>query len=201
MLLQPTLRSTEATNNGLPLAWFILIILLAALAYTGFATWQATQGRRLFSLPLQLAWLIPALSLIGLGIAAYLSYVEILAAPVLCGPVGDCNAVQSSQYAQLFGIPIGVIGLLGYTLILVAWVWSHRTAPLSDQMPLIIFCAALFSVLFSTYLTILEIFVIGAVCIWCLTSALIVSLILCLSVQPMLRAGAWLEESSDLAKS
>jgi uncharacterized membrane protein len=58
-------------------------------------------------------WVTPVICLMGLGIAGYLSYVEVVRVEAFCGPVGDCNTVQQSQFARLFGIfPIGVIGYL-----------------------------------------------------------------------------------------
>ncbi len=57
-----------------------------------------------------LSWAVPALALIGLGVALYLSYVELLQVEAVCGPVGECNIVQASPYAQFLGIPIAVLG-------------------------------------------------------------------------------------------
>jgi uncharacterized membrane protein len=184
----------EGQASGLGLAWVVLIVLLGALVYTGLAVWRGSQGRALIQIWPPLQYAIPILSLVGLGIAGYLAYVEIFAVQAVCGPVGDCNAVQSSAYARLFGIPVGVVGLLGYAAIVGAWVWGTRRGWLADQMPLITFCAALFSVLFSTYLTGVELFVLQAVCIWCLSSAILVALILIVSVEPMLRAGKFFDD-------
>ena len=61
------------------------------------------------------SWVVPALALLGLGVAAYLSFVEVSGNSAVCGPVGDCNAVQQSEYARLFGIlPVGILGMIGY---------------------------------------------------------------------------------------
>ena len=68
------------------------------------------------------AWIIPILCLIGFGVAGYLAYVETTQVEAVCGPVGDCNTVQQSEYARLFGIlPIGVLGLFGYVAIFISW--------------------------------------------------------------------------------
>ena len=54
--------------------------------------------------------------------ALYLSYVETQMVEAVCGPVGDCNTVQSSPYSRLFGVlPMGVVGAVGYVAILAAW--------------------------------------------------------------------------------
>jgi uncharacterized membrane protein len=72
-----------------------------------------------------LTWLIPVLCAVGLGVAGYLAYVETTQVSAVCGPVGDCNTVQQSEYAHLFGIPIGVLGLLGYDAMGIAWIISR----------------------------------------------------------------------------
>ena len=54
------------------------------------------------------------LSVVGIGVAAYLASIETTGSEAVCGPVGDCNAVQESEYAEFLGIPIGVLGVIGY---------------------------------------------------------------------------------------
>lgn len=67
----------------------------------------------------RLTWLSRALSLTGLGIATYLTTVYLQHVPPLCGTSGGCVTVQHSRYAHLAGIPLPVIGLVGYTLLFV----------------------------------------------------------------------------------
>jgi uncharacterized membrane protein len=106
----------------------------------------------------------------------------------VCGPVGDCNTVQSSPYAKLFGIlPVGILGLLGYVGILGAWlVARYAGEDVADLARLAMFGMALFGVLFTIYLTYLELFVIHAVCIWCLSSAVLITLLMLFSLGPAL---------------
>lgn len=130
--------------------------------------------------------LIPLLALAGLGVAAYLAYVEVKRVEAFCGPVGDCNTVQQSEYARLFGvIPIGVLGLMGYGIILLLWIVAHfaRRRAASRAWLAILGMTAL-GLLFSIYLTYLEPFVIGASCAWCLTSAAIMTALFALSLAP-----------------
>lgn len=130
--------------------------------------------------------LIPGLCLLGLGVASYLAYVELTQATAVCGPVGDCNTVQQSEYARLFGfLPIGVLGLAGYVMILLAWgVQRLARQPLAAYASLAILGMTSFGVLFSIYLTFLEPFVIGATCAWCLTSAVVMTALFWLSLAP-----------------
>lgn len=132
------------------------------------------------------AWVIPALCLLGLGVAGYLTYVETANVTAVCGPVGDCNTVQQSEYARLFGIlPIGVLGLMGYTAIAIVWILARfNKNKLAKWASIAMFIFAYLGTLFSAYLTFLEPFVIGATCIWCLTSAGIITALMLLSVYP-----------------
>ena len=132
------------------------------------------------------AWIIPALCLLGFGVAGYLSYVETANVTAVCGPVGDCNTVQQSEYARLFGIlPIGVLGLMGYVAIAIAWAVSRYSKnQLADWASIAVLVFAYLGTLFSAYLTFLEPFVIGATCAWCLTSAVIITALMLLSIYP-----------------
>ena len=135
-------------------------------------------------------WVIPALSLFGLVVAVYLAYVETAQVAAVCGPVGDCNTVQQSEYALLFGaLPVGVFGLIGYIAILLVWLAGHYgRGLLAELAPAVLLAMTMFGTLFSIYLTFLEPFVIGATCAWCLTSAIVMTALLWLCVAPGKRA-------------
>lgn len=135
-------------------------------------------------------WTLPLLSIIGLGISLYLSYIEFTHSEAFCGPVGDCNSVQTSTYAYLFGvIPVGIMGAVGYIAILIAWlIQEFGPSSLNRISKIAIWGMAWFGILFSIYLTFLEPFVIGATCAWCIGSAIIMTLILWVSTGPALDA-------------
>jgi uncharacterized membrane protein len=140
-------------------------------------------------------WVTPILTLAGLGVAAYLSYVELRTVQAICGPVGDCNTVQQSEYARLFGVlPIGILGLAGFLAILAAWIirrWGSLGISLWASLGIL--CMAGFGTLFSIYLTFLEPFVIGATCLWCLSSSLIMTTLYMLALRPGRRAWSALQ--------
>ena len=142
-------------------------------------------------------WAIPVLCLIGFGVAGYLAYVETTLVEAYCGPVGDCNTVQQSEYARLFGVlPIGILGLIGYVLILVTWAVGQAKNPrLAAYAALAQLGFTSFGVLFSIYLTFLEPCVIGATCAWCLTSAILMTVLLWLSLPAARRAWYQLKSS------
>jgi uncharacterized membrane protein len=106
---------------------------------------------------------IAGLALLGLAISAYLTWVHYAGIEPVCTGISDCERVQSSDYAELVGIPVAVLGLAGYSTILASlWTRLEVTALL-----------AYLAVAFSAYLTWAEVFKIDAICQWCVASALI----------------------------
>ena len=178
----------DPIGNGLALVvLFGMIVSLVAVLVprrTPIDRAQPAWRSRLRGRPRE--WAIPALCLVGLVVAGYLAYVETAQVEAVCGPVGDCNTVQQSEYARLFGVlPIGVLGLIGYAAIIIAWGIERRgRAPLNRLAALALVIMTLGGMLFSIYLTFLEPFVIGATCAWCLTSAILMTALLLLTVTP-----------------
>jgi len=173
-------------SNGFALAIAIMIGMVGAVVFSGFTL---TRRQPVLSTPANAPWrdlAFVTFTLIGLGVAGYLAYVETQAVAAVCGPIGDCNAVQSSPYARLFGLlPIGVLGVIGYVLIFITWLWGRRRSDrVAEAAPLIVFGLTACGVLFSLYLTFLEPFVIKAVCAWCLTSAVVMTLLMLLTLSP-----------------
>ena len=172
--------------NGI--AVIVLVIMVVSLIAAVVITLSSVKAPKVLTiLP---GWIIPPLAVIGLAVAGYLSYVEVSETSAVCGPVGNCNAVQNSPYAKLFGIlPIAVMGMGGYIAILAVWLFQQfGPAPLKRQARLVLWGLGIFSVLFSSYLTFLEPFVIGATCALCLASAVAVTIILWVSILPARKA-------------
>ncbi len=164
----------------------ISVVVLALLLLTAIAApILAIRG----SLPSFPGWVVIVLAVIGIGVAAYLANVETTGSAAVCGPVGDCNAVQQSEYAKLFGIPIGVLGVLGYAAIGGLWIVSRvAKGTAADASTVLIGMGAWIGTLFSVYLTFLEPFVIGATCMWCITSAVVMMALLWVSAGPAIEA-------------
>jgi uncharacterized membrane protein len=130
-------------------------------------------------------WVIPVVAVVGLGVSLYLASVETSGVEAVCGPVGDCNAVQQSEYASVFGIPIGVLGAIAYVGLIVGWIVTKVSKDrIADVAAFLIAVTAFGGTAFSIYLTFLEPFVIGATCLWCLTSALAIVVLLWVSAAP-----------------
>jgi uncharacterized membrane protein len=131
-------------------------------------------------------WTVLFSCIAGLAVAGYLTFVETSGTEVSCGPSGGCEDVQNSPYATLFGVlPVGILGLMGYIAILACWI-ALQVGPASIQKPasIAIWGLCIFGTLFSAYLTYLEPFVIGATCMWCITSAVLM-IILLLATTPL----------------
>lgn len=157
----------------------LAVVVLVAMVVAVIASFRRPPARETAATPGWPRRAIPALVVAGLVVASYLTFVETTGAEAICGPVGDCNTVQQSPYATLFGfLPVGVLGLIGYVALGLAWLAAERGV--LSYTPLVFM--AFGGTLFSIYLTFLEPFVIGATCLWCLSSAVIVTLILLLAM-------------------
>lgn len=125
---------------------------------------------------------IGALIAAGIGVAGYLTYVHYAGIdPVCAGAGGGCHTVQASDYAELAGVPVALIGLAGY-LALAATLPLGGEAGRAAGMGL-----ALAGAGFSLYLTYLELFVIEAICQWCVASAVLMVALAILTTARMLR--------------
>jgi uncharacterized membrane protein/thiol-disulfide isomerase/thioredoxin len=173
---------------GNSIAVVTLIGMLVSTIAVGYY-FVRTPDDNLRSLPRAISWpewTIPVLCLAGLGVAGYMSYVEITQVEAVCGPLGDCNTVQQSPYATLWGfLPVGILGMIGYLGIGTSW-FFYRFGPalIRNYFTLAMWGMALIGTLFSIYLTFLEPFVIGATCAWCITSAVLITMLLWASTGP-----------------
>ena len=126
----------------------------------------------------------------GIGIAGYLTYVKLFAIEPYCAGVGNCEAVQTSPYADLLGVPVAIWGLLTY-LVLLALVLVKRTdwRGLGHPAGMATFLVTMVGVIFSAYLTYLELAVIHAICPWCVASAVVMTVLFVLSIVEMFFGG------------
>ncbi len=137
------------------------------------------------SLPLLL---LPVLSVVGLGTTGYLTYVRLIHADPACSLVRGCETVASSPYASIGAIPVATLGFALYASILVLGVLVLRGPFAFRPWALLgIFGLTLFGTLYSGYLTYIELFVLQAICQWCLTSAAVVTVMFGLSLFVLLR--------------
>ena len=143
-----------------------------------------------------LRWSSLALAVVGALDSIYLTYIKMVHAQALfCSEVGGCETVNNSPYSEINGIPIAVLGLGMYLLIMALLALEDRVAVLETYGPQAIFGLALTGTLYSAYLTYLELFVIHAVCPYCVVSAIVVTVILILSIIRLAKSPAEAGES------
>jgi uncharacterized membrane protein len=115
----------------------------------------------------------------GVGVAAYLTYVHYQPAALICTGSGGCEVVQDSSYAVLIGIPVAILGLAGWVAALALTIWN------SERARILTVALAIGSLAFVAYLVILQLFVIDAICVWCMVNDVL--LVPALTVLALLR--------------
>jgi uncharacterized membrane protein len=110
-----------------------------------------------------------ACCLLGLAIAGYLTYVHYAGVSPVCEIAHGCEKVQSSRWSQLAGVPVALLGLVGYAGVLAALFVPGETGMVAATGQ------ALVGFGFSVYLTYREVFTLDAICIWCVASALLMA--------------------------
>lgn len=116
------------------------------------------------------------LSLIGIGVTAYLVWERYHGNAPVCALGGGCLTVQRSAWSTVAGVPVAWMGLTAYVVLLVCALVPHPLTALASLF------VSLLGVMLSAYLTYLELFTIHAVCEYCVTSAIIVALLFAVSV-------------------
>jgi uncharacterized membrane protein len=134
------------------------------------------------------------LALIGLGVASYLTYVHYAGIKPACTAGESCTKVQTSKYSELAGVPVALMGLIGYVLIL-----ATLLAPQGETTRFATMAITLGGFGFSAYLTYRELFSIHAICEWCVSSAIILTILMCLSIWRFLRGDASAEAPASAA--
>lgn len=126
-------------------------------------------------------------SAVGLVVSLYLLSVHWGWEPAICLGIGACEVVNTSIYSELLGIPVALLGALTYLALLATaiLIWRHMY---EEQACLVQFLLATIGVAFSAYLTYIEIFVLRAICPWCVLSAILITLIAALSARQLWKA-------------
>jgi uncharacterized membrane protein len=130
-------------------------------------------------------WLYRAsiiLTLIGLAVSIYMTVFKLTGNEKMCIGNGGCSVVNDSPYAVIYGIPVAAFGVGGYLAILAVLIVEKKSNLLKQNATLITFGLTLIGFLFTLYLIYLEIFVIKALCPFCLTSQIAMTILFILSV-------------------
>ncbi len=114
---------------------------------------------------------VVALSIAGIAITAYLTVTSLTGGSPTCGGLGDCHTVLSSKYASVLGIPLSIFGLIFYGGLVLGGLSVLALEYPPERLELALIGMASAGVLASAYLTVIEVFVVKAICPYCVASA------------------------------
>jgi uncharacterized membrane protein len=142
--------------------------------------------------------IVAALALAGIFISLYLTLYKIGVVGELSCSIGSCETVNTSRWSRFLGLPVAAWGLLFYLdVFAISVAGTSERLETSTTISMILVIQSVIGVLFSAWLTYLELAVIHAICIWCVTSAVIVTLIFLVSVADLREAREYASEEGD----
>lgn len=121
-------------------------------------------------------------AVIGLTDSIYLTWIKLSQNTAICSNIGDCEAVNNSIYSEVNGIPIALLGAGAYGIILGILLLESRYDLLEAYGNQIIYGITMVGFLYSVYLTYLEIYVLRAICPFCVVSAVAIFILFLLSI-------------------
>ena len=128
-----------------------------------------------------------ALAVLGVLVSAYMTVYKLTENNSMCLGSGGCASVNSSVYSEVRGVPVAVIGVGGYLSILVLLLTENRNPFLRKNGTMIVFGLALVGFLFTLYLIYVELALIHALCPFCVTSQITMTILFVLSVIRLVR--------------
>jgi len=128
-----------------------------------------------------------ALAVLGLLVSIYMTIYKVTSNNSMCLGSGDCSTVNASKYSEVNGIPVAVIGVLGYASILAVHYFENRNRFFKQNGTLIIFGMALTGFLFTLWLLYVEVAILRALCPFCVTSQTAMTLIFIIAVIRLIR--------------
>ena len=147
-------------------------------------------------------WAPIVFSVLGIVVSGYLSAKRLTGGSLACSRWAQCDTVNNSIYAKIYGVPVSFIGLAGYLVLLALAIAALQTWGSTHRRVLAVsFILALGGVAFSAYLTYIELFVIDAVCNWCVTSAVLITLLAIVGGINLKRTSPGLPERSPTKSS
>jgi uncharacterized membrane protein len=140
---------------------------------------------------------ISILGFTGIGISGYLTYVHYRSLSSICLFNMHCDAVLTSRYATMWGIPLSLLGLLMYVFLTGLSLWSLRAKEEhQNTLAMAVYATALTGTLFTIYLYYLEIFEIHGFCTWCIGSSIVIVCILVLALIDLFSGREQIKEKS-----
>lgn len=128
-----------------------------------------------------------ALAMLGIAVSIYMTIFKIVNNPAMCLGNGGCETVNSSIYSEVNGIPVAVVGIVGYLTIFTLLLLENRIDFLKNNGTMALFGLALIGFLFTIYLVYVELALIHALCPFCVTSQITMTILFILSVIRLVR--------------
>ena len=123
-----------------------------------------------------------ALVIVGLLVSIYMTIYKVTSNDSMCLGSGDCSTVNASIYADINGFPVASVGVLDYAAILGVLIFENRNSFFKQNSTLMIFGMALTGFIFTVWLIYVEIALLKALCPFCVTSQVAMTLIFIMSV-------------------
>lgn len=136
----------------------------------------------------KLYWFSILLSILGVLDSIYMTIYKLTSNNAMCLGSGDCSTVNASPYSEVYGVPVAFVGVLGYSAILGLLLLINRADFFSDQnSTLVIFGLTVTGFAFTLYLVYLEIFVIKALCPFCIISQITMTILFIITIIRLVR--------------
>jgi uncharacterized membrane protein len=123
-----------------------------------------------------------ALVIIGLAVSIYMTIYKISGNDGMCLGSGDCSTVNASRFSEVNGIPVAVFGIIGYVAILFVHIFETRNEFFRKNGTLLIFGMGLTGFLFTLWLVYVELALLNAICPFCVTSQVAMTIIFIIAV-------------------
>ena len=123
-----------------------------------------------------------ALVIIGIAVSIYMTIYKISGNDGMCLGSGDCSTVNASRFSEVNGIPVAVFGIIGYAAILFVHIFETRNEFFRKNGTLLIFGMALTGFLFTLWLVYVELALLNAICPFCVTSQVAMTIIFIIAV-------------------
>lgn len=120
-------------------------------------------------------------------VAIYMTIYKLTDNDVMCLGSGGCSSINASAYSEIYGIPVGLVGVIGYLAILALHLLENRNDFMRRNALVLLFSISLTGFLFTLYLIYVEVAIVRAVCPFCLTSQIVMSIIFIISVIRMVK--------------
>ena len=128
-----------------------------------------------------------ALVVLGIAVSIYMTIYKLTSNDSMCLGSGDCHTVNASRYSEVNGIPVAVIGVIGYAAMLVSLLLETRSDFFKTNGTMLTFGMSITGFLFSVWLIYVELVLIRALCPFCVTSQVTMTLLFILAIVRLIR--------------